>query len=244
MRFAMAIIAGAVSTLLAGGANALPTGGAVKLTASPSLCPPVGNCASSTTSTSFSTIFGGNSLFMSGSASANQIAGFINNAIVGASPHVIVDFIDHFTLHGPGSTPIAVTASLHGTGTRSNLINSVSMGFKSGFSYLSSFGFAPNAGPLIVDQTALHVFSVVPGVSFEVDINLDLLSLAAGILDFSSTATLGFTLPEGYYLTSEGGYSATGSLQTNAATEPTSLALLGAALAFAGFQRRRAPKSR
>lgn len=82
--------------------------------------------------------------------------------------------------------------------------NRVNNPFGPDSSALFSVGYAPSGDPIPIDLTATHTFDAAIGTPFDLAFWIGARAAAATV-DFSNTATIAFTVPEGTFMTSLGG---------------------------------------
>jgi hypothetical protein len=143
---------------------------------------------------------------------------------------------DVFTLAGPGGGPVQITARFRADGA-ANLPNQggalgpggnatvelFTPGGPAGDSFSRGLGQVPYVGAVSSDTNgtpyleALVSFDVTPGTPFALSYRLTAQSRNLSSIDMMNTATLAFTLPAGYSITSIGGYGT----QTTPTPTPT-----------------------
>lgn len=177
-------------------------------------------------------------LFAGASVNANALKADIDGTELGG--RITASFVDLYTLHGPAGGLLSFEATLAVTGERSSKANTA-IGFgpnRSSFTAGSLVHYFREDDPTEIDQVlTLQLTDILVGASFSFATIVDLLVNTGETAHFGSTAVLGFSLPEGYHVTSQFGFSGRGSLQpdSHGVPAPGSLALAAAALA-AGFR--------
>ncbi|MGE0337616.1 MAG: hypothetical protein AB7O21_18105 [Gammaproteobacteria bacterium] len=207
-------------------------------------------CETSTSEAPYQTYDRSDDAVMNAGASvdANYVKADIDGTQLGG--RVTASFVDIYTLHGPEGAPLSFSASLHVTGSRSSLANSAigfgllnlgGPGARSTFSGGSLIHYFNSSHPVDVNETlTLPLPNIHVGSTFSFATIVDLLVNTGQKAEFGSTAVLGFTLPEGYFVSSQFNFSGEGSLTPSNVPLPMSLGFLGVGVAALGIVRQRA----
>lgn len=162
------------------------------------------------------------SVVAGGFAGPTSVGAYVKNT-AGGSARVTANFWDDYTLHGKGTDPITVQASLHVDGERSDTSDGAFSSVAVGFLLPGGGAYYPSPGSValpdlvgstgeIVDVYAMIEFELAPGESRSLGIQIDILGTGDTLNDFMSTAELAFPdLPAGYYVSSTQGFDGVGS---------------------------------
>jgi len=183
------------------------------------------------------------SMYAGAAVNANHLKADIDGTELGG--RVTASFVDVYTLHGPAGDPLSFTASLTVTGTRSPLANTA-IGFglpgRGTFIAGSMLHYFRGTDPGVVAEVlTLTLDDIDVGSTFSFSTIVDLLVNSGQTAFFGSTAVLGFSLPDGYFVTSQYGFSGPGSAQPPVGQVPLpgSLALVTGGLLGVAVARRR-----
>lgn len=185
----------------------------------------------------------GRAMLAGAAVNPNEVKADIDGTDLGG--RVTASFVDVYTLNGPAGSTLSFSATLAVTGTRSSLANTA-IGFglpgRGTFIAGSMIHYHERGDPTIVDELlTLALDDIAVGSTFSFSTIVDLLVNSGETAFFGSTAALGFTLPDGYSVSSLHGFSGPGSARPPVAGVPVpgSLALFAGGLAAWGVVRRR-----